>query len=363
VVPKEDIEVKLSGFYSRVSSPVLTDIKLDLGALDAYDICPRKFGDLFRDQQLVVVGRYRGKGGAALKLTGKLGKREKEIVYEVKAPEKETGNDFLPRVWAMRKVGQLMEDIRQHGESAELRAEIVRLSKLHGIMTPYTSWLVVEDERQLVAGRGPMPVTTVIREDFDRRRGQWEKSGAAGPAPSAPGMAFAPAREAPATAAGKAADMALAEHARAMSDEPLDGLTFGARAGFEGEKKQRAERLGGEFDKAEEAARQAVMGGGGYDSLANRQLAAKEGLKADGTYALKDAKGESLLREVGGRAFYFADGKWVDGGFKGEETVKVKYMSDEYFKLLKDKPELAKFLALGNKLIAKCGEKFYEVTE
>jgi Ca-activated chloride channel family protein len=365
VVPKEDIEVKVSSFYARVSSPVLTDIKLDFGQLDAYDVCPRKLGDLFRDQQLVVVGRYRGKGGLAVKLSGKMGSREKEVVYELKAPERETGNEFLPRVWAMRKVAQLMEDVRQHGESAELRAEIVRLSKQHGIMTPYTSWLVVEDERQLVAGRGePRPVTNVIEENFDRRRNEWRQSGGAGAAPAAPGAVFAPAKSAPASAEGRAADLALAEHARALGDEAAGGLAFGARDHFEADARKREDLLGQGGGKSSAAAQTAVMGGGGYDSLANRELARKEGLRSDGTYDLKDAKGRSLLREVGGRAFYFADDKWVDGAYRGtEKTVKVKYMSDEYFKLLQDKPELAKFLALGARVIAMCDGKFYEVTD
>jgi Ca-activated chloride channel family protein len=361
VVPKEDIEIKVSSFYARVASPVLTDLKLDFGGLDVYDVCPRKVGDLFRDQQLVVVGRYKGKGAQAVKLSGKLGAREKDFVYEIKAPEKDAANEFLPRIWAMRKVGQLMEDIRKHGESPELRNEVVRLSKLHGIMTPYTSWLVVEDERQLARG-GPAPATRIIQEDFDRRRN--EAQSAARPAPSAPGVLYAKSTGAGADAPAAEARAAMRESARGLEDSSGGALAFGSRDSFESDKRQREKFLGGKSGEAEKAAANAVLGGGGNESLANRKLAESEGLEADGTYALKDAKGQKLVQQVGGRAFYFADGKWIDGAFDGKaETVKVKYLSDEYFKLLQDKPELARFLALGSKVIVKSGEKFYEVTD
>jgi Ca-activated chloride channel family protein len=52
---------------------------------------------------------------------------------------------FIPRLWAMRKVGYLLNQIRLHGESKEVVEEIVELSVRYGIMTPYTSFLVNED--------------------------------------------------------------------------------------------------------------------------------------------------------------------------------------------------------------------------
>src|SRR5205823_6278358 len=47
-------------------------------------------------------------------------------------------------LWASRKIGFLLEEIRLHGETAEVKDEVVRLSKQYGIITPYTSFLVEE---------------------------------------------------------------------------------------------------------------------------------------------------------------------------------------------------------------------------
>src|SRR5947199_9417685 len=62
-------------------------------------------------------------------------------------PLKEDDNDFLPRLWATRRVGWLMEQIRTNGEQKELRDEIVDLGTRYGIVTPYTSYSALEDAR------------------------------------------------------------------------------------------------------------------------------------------------------------------------------------------------------------------------
>jgi Ca-activated chloride channel homolog len=156
VRPAEDIEVKTSGLYSKISHPVLTNLKLTAGKdVTLSEIYPTHLPDLFHGSQLVVLGRYHGKGHTAVTLTGSVGKETKEFVYEVNFPTK-TDDDkaFVVDLWARRKVGYLLEQIRSNGEKKELVEEVVALAKKHGIATPYTSYLVVPD------GTTPTPVVT-----------------------------------------------------------------------------------------------------------------------------------------------------------------------------------------------------------
>jgi Ca-activated chloride channel homolog len=156
VSPDEDLEVKLSNSFARVSSPVMTGLELDLGAVHAYDVYPRQLPDLFRGSQITILGRYSGSGTYPLALKGKTQSEARTLRYEHNEfPEAGTTADFLPRLWAMRKVGYLLEQIRMSGESAELKNEIVRLAKKYGFVTPYTSYLAA-DEKDLVPG--PIPV-------------------------------------------------------------------------------------------------------------------------------------------------------------------------------------------------------------
>ena len=84
------------------------------------------------------------RGKATVKLTGTIGKETKEFVYELNFADK-TGNDkaFVEDLWARRKVGYLLDQIRVQGESKEVVDEVVQLAKRYGITTPYTSYLLV----------------------------------------------------------------------------------------------------------------------------------------------------------------------------------------------------------------------------
>ena len=64
VQPGESIDEVLSGFYAKISTPVLTDLKLDFGGMQTYDLYPSPLPDLFKGSQIVAVGRYRNGGQA-----------------------------------------------------------------------------------------------------------------------------------------------------------------------------------------------------------------------------------------------------------------------------------------------------------
>ena len=51
----------------------------------------------------------------------------------------------IDRLWATRKIGYLLSQIRLDGPSQETIDQIVRLSIRYGIVTPYTSYLVTEE--------------------------------------------------------------------------------------------------------------------------------------------------------------------------------------------------------------------------
>jgi Ca-activated chloride channel family protein len=144
VRPGEDLEAAISTFYSRISSPVLTDVALDFKGIRVRDLYPYPLPDLFAGTQLVVVGRYQEGGKATVTLKGKRGEKEEAFSWEAEFLKK-GGEEFIPRLWASRRIGYLMEQIRLHGENKEIVDEIVSLSLRYGIITPYTSFLVEEE--------------------------------------------------------------------------------------------------------------------------------------------------------------------------------------------------------------------------
>jgi Ca-activated chloride channel homolog len=149
VEPKEDLEVKVSNFFAKVSYPVLTDLQLDMGGAQTDLIYPRGIPDVFRGSQVTLIGRYSNTADldkVQMKLTGKSGGSSRTYTYEnLSFALRAETNEYLPRLWATRRVGWLMEQVRTNGEQKELRDEIVDLGTRYGIVTPYTSYLALED--------------------------------------------------------------------------------------------------------------------------------------------------------------------------------------------------------------------------
>ena len=149
VEPKEDLEVKVSNFFSKVNYPVLTDLKLDLGGAQTDLIYPRGIPDVFRGSQVTLIGRYSNESdlnAVKLKLSGKSGGAVRSYTYDnLSFPLRTDANEYLPRLWATRRVGWLMEQVRSNGEQKELRDEIIDLGTRYGIVTPYTSYLALEE--------------------------------------------------------------------------------------------------------------------------------------------------------------------------------------------------------------------------
>jgi Ca-activated chloride channel family protein len=152
VEPKEDLEVKVSSFFTKVNYPVLTDLKIDMANAKTDLVYPRNVPDLFRGSQVTLIGRYSNDAdleAVRLRLMGQAGGSNRSYTYEnLSFPLRNENNDYLPRLWATRRVGWLMEQVRSNGEQKELRDEIVDLGTRYGIVTPYTSYLALEPENR-----------------------------------------------------------------------------------------------------------------------------------------------------------------------------------------------------------------------
>ncbi len=149
VRPGENLDEILSTFYERISTPVLTDLSVDFGGLSVYDLYPNPLPDLFAGSQVIVVGRYREGGTVDLTLKGTVSGQSQTFPFngEVFATDSRgAGNNLssLPRLWATRKIGYLLNQVRLKGADQETIDQIVKLSIRYGIVTPYTSYLVTE---------------------------------------------------------------------------------------------------------------------------------------------------------------------------------------------------------------------------
>ena len=118
VLPEEDLEVKLSGFFSKIKEPLLTNLRITFPeAIRAAQMSPTPLPDLFRGDQLVLTGRYVGSGEGEVALEGMLNGQPRRLVQRVQFPEASSGNEFVAQLWAMRRVGWLLDEIRLQGRA------------------------------------------------------------------------------------------------------------------------------------------------------------------------------------------------------------------------------------------------------
>ena len=138
VTPEEDIEAAVARVYSKMTSPVLADLSIEFSGTDLNRTYPRELPDLFEGGQLSWVGRYTDSGPTTVTVAGKVGDERRTFTFEADLAKPGTGSryDFVPSIWATRRIGALIDRIDLEGKNPELVDELVRLSTEFGILTP-----------------------------------------------------------------------------------------------------------------------------------------------------------------------------------------------------------------------------------
>ena len=217
VRPNEDIETHVSRVYSKISAPVLADVdvkfEFDQVATEAGPpvnrVYPSGKFDLFAGEQVVIVGRYRHSGVAKVVVSGHVGEQNSKFDFPVDFAQSATNASygFVEKLWAMRRIGEIIDQLDLNGRNEELVKELVLLSTKHGILTPYTSFLADETSRPTLA-RDSDAFGSNAR-GADRRLGELEQAeGQSGVAQRASKQAFKTQSSlaTPAPAAGPAGD-------------------------------------------------------------------------------------------------------------------------------------------------------------
>src|SRR5262249_19408673 len=119
-------------------------------------------------------GRYKRPGAAKITITGNVGDKQQKFDFPAKLVEKsdDQSQAFVEKLWAVRRIGEILDEIDLRGKNNELTKELVSLSLKHGIMTPYTSFMADENAR-----RGDI---TRLDAATDRLRGLQAEAGESG---------------------------------------------------------------------------------------------------------------------------------------------------------------------------------------
>ena len=352
VKPDEDIEAHVGRFYSKMTSPVLADLHIELSGTDVNRTYPRDLPDLFEGGQIVWAGRYRQSGRTTLRISGKIAGERRSFEFPAELADTGRGNtyEFVERVWATRRVGYLIDQIDLSGQNKELIDELVSLSTKYGILTPYTSFLA--DERvPLHAMRENAQQT---RENL---RALGETQGSFGVAQRAVKQMYMQTDKSGNlfSTAPMAAGGAMAAHGQGA------GMMGGMAA------LPSLARSVGQAGQNQNAAQAQAPG----QRFATRRRRPQEEAKLAAPLAVIGAEAgkpqqlQANLRQIGSKTFYFKENRWIDSTVKPEEEAKaqiIRQFSDKFFELARSQSaELNQYLTFTEPVTLKLAGTVYRI--
>jgi len=161
VLPDESVEVAVTNVFKSLTGPIFADATLRILGADGgeavgrtQDVLPAVIPDLFEGDRLVLLGRYIGVAPLTFEFSGNFLGKPRTFAHSFAFDTADKDNGFIPRLWASRKIAELIETIRQMGADPtvtannarikELAETIIQLSTEFGIITEYTAFLARE---------------------------------------------------------------------------------------------------------------------------------------------------------------------------------------------------------------------------
>lgn len=296
VRPGQPLDEAIETLWNRIGAPALTDARLQI-LVDGKEgrtrqLYPSEMYDLFSGDQLVIVGRYRKPGSVQIRLTGNFLGERCVYAFEDELPRHSGSgkNVFVERLWATRRIGQIIDDIDLHGENQELVDELITLSKRHGILTPYTAYLAEErtDLNDSVRGR------EVAGEQLRRLHVEVGEEGF---------------RQRELKSMFRLAERAAAPGAPANSASDALGL-------------------GGSADRGFRLSRGAIVAGSGpVDALSELEVAGQQTSRST----------DESIKRIASKTFFLRDDRYVDSEATAEQinsAIPIEQFSDAYFDLI-----------------------------
>ncbi|MDR1385029.1 MAG: VWA domain-containing protein [Planctomycetaceae bacterium] len=339
VLPTENIEEKISNLYSRISAPVLTNAKWSIFRENdgnrnvTNQVYPASEFDLFAGEQLIIVGRYSKTGDVSVTLTGTVDSNEKTFTFDGEFVE--TSDDsrfsFIERLWAVRRIGEIIDQLDLKGDNKELTEELVRLSTQHGILTPLTSFLADDSTDLRATTDNAVRASELSREQLGMVAG----SGATASRAMKNSMQNAQFAE----ESFVRQDRAIQENAVHVQSLPTSQRTRtlnGGRGGYASGRRNMeiASSITPQISASQESFAKAKT-----DSEINSSV----------------PQPMKRVQQLGNQTFYFRNNQWEDPSVTAEQRQKtqvVKQFSETYFALVdKHGKELTQFLVLGEPML------------
>jgi Ca-activated chloride channel family protein len=310
----------VAALHAKIGSPLMTDLAVNFefdraipagSATPISRTYPRQLTDLFQGEQLVWVGRYKYPGTVKVSLTGSVAGERRSFSFPATLAERslDESNGFVEKLWATRRIGEIIDELDLKGHNQELVNELVQLSMRHGIITPYTSFLAEEGVSLAATAENRDRGATALRRELAQTDGK-------------------PGTE----------QRAYKGRLQRAASAPAAGAGGGLGAG------------GFDKDLAESS---------------KKRLNSAKGQAAVTQNAAGDLEVLDDVRNIGQKTFYYKEQRWQDSTVTAEQiknAKRVTQFSAAYFELAASHGgTLAKYLAFDEPILVNLGTTTYQI--
>jgi Ca-activated chloride channel family protein len=166
----DDIIGQMMLATDKLTHEALHDIEVKIRGVKVKDLTPASIGSLYRGRQLTLFGHYWGNGIADVTVSGKLSGQTTEYSTRFEFPSQSSRNPEIERLWAFATIEALQNQIDYLGEDPDTRQAIIDVAKEYGLVTDYTSMVVLREERYQHYGIGRHNQARVATEQTARQQ-------------------------------------------------------------------------------------------------------------------------------------------------------------------------------------------------
>jgi Ca-activated chloride channel family protein len=162
ITKPEETREKAERFRKMIESPVLTNVRIDFGKFDVYDVEPLSIPDVFAERPVLVFGKWRGRPAGEITLKGMTGNQPYMDKIDIRKEKPTKSNSALQYLWARHRIALLSDYNHLHPDKERVK-EVTRLGLAYNLLTAYTSFVAIDTEVRLVNGQAvtvkqPLPL-------------------------------------------------------------------------------------------------------------------------------------------------------------------------------------------------------------
>lgn len=150
-----EVEEKISTLFNRLSSPVLSNIRIQWPQHLEVEAWPQRIPDLYAGEPLVVYAKLSDKN-ASQNLAGEIqveadyisatGERQRWYKTVVLAKQLRSDNRGIASLWGREKIADLMDQKIRGAKASIIREQVLVVALQQQLLSKYTSFVAVEEE-------------------------------------------------------------------------------------------------------------------------------------------------------------------------------------------------------------------------